>query len=102
MLAEDVVGKPHAARMLVRSRPRGSRAAHLHLRFRAVAEKNRVLTRISMREQLVATLKSVVRPIAKHRFLLERAKYFGTPILDPQAGNDRLGQFLRDARPMAA
>jgi hypothetical protein len=55
-----------------------------------------------MREQLVAAFKSALRPIVKHRFLIERAKYAGTTILDGQAGNDLVGKLLLDAQPMAA
>jgi hypothetical protein len=46
------------------------------------------------REQIVAGLKAAVRPVAKHRFLIERLKYLGEPILDPQAGNDRLAALI--------
>jgi hypothetical protein len=39
-------------------------------------------------------LKSLVRPITSQRRLIERAKYFGTPILSSQQGNDLLTQSL--------
>lgn len=38
--------------------------------------------------------KSVVRPITRHRKLLERAKYLGTRILSPQEGNDLLARLI--------
>jgi hypothetical protein len=45
-------------------------------------------------------LKSLVRPIAQHRRLIERAKYLGSCILSSQEGNDRLADSL--GRPGAA
>lgn len=50
---------------------------------------------------LKAKLKSVLRPIVKHRKLLERMKYCGTPILCDQAGNDRIAQMLQSGIPAA-
>jgi hypothetical protein len=47
-----------------------------------------------MQEQLVYGLKTVVRPVAKHRFLLERIKYLGETILSAQEGNDRLARLV--------
>jgi hypothetical protein len=55
-----------------------------------------------MRYQIVAKLKALLRPIVKHRLLIERAKYIGTTVLDPQKGNDLIAQFLTEHRPMAA
>ena len=54
-----------------------------------------------MRDQIVAGVKSLLRPIVRHRTLLERAKYAGAPILGPQAGNDRIGELLASGRPVA-
>ncbi len=45
-------------------------------------------------------LKSLARPLTRHRRLIERAKYLGTRILSPQEGNDRLASSL--GRPGAA
>jgi hypothetical protein len=39
-------------------------------------------------------LKSLVRPVTSQRRLIERAKYFGTPILSSQEGNDALTRSL--------
>jgi hypothetical protein len=47
-----------------------------------------------MREEFVAQIKKLVRPVARHRFLVERAKYIGQTILDPQEGNDRLAELI--------
>ena len=55
-----------------------------------------------MRHQLVAGIKAVLRPVVRHRALLERARYVGTPVLDPQAGNDRIGELIAAGRPFAA
>jgi len=46
------------------------------------------------REQLVARVKDVGRPLLKYRFVLERVKYGRLPILDDQAGNDYLSSSL--------
>lgn len=54
-----------------------------------------------MSPQLVAGIKSLLRPIVRHRFLIERAKFIGTPILGQQAGNDRIAELIRAARPVA-
>jgi len=54
-----------------------------------------------MREQFVAGFKSVLRPIVRHRFLIERAKYRGTRILSPQEGNDEIGRLLASGEPGA-
>jgi hypothetical protein len=53
-----------------------------------------------MRHELVAGIKSVLRPIVRHRFLIERAKFAGATILDPQAGNDRIGELLLTGKPL--
>jgi hypothetical protein len=50
---------------------------------------------------LTERLKSILRPVARHRTLLERAKFIGVPILEPQAGNDLLGQWLQESKPRA-
>jgi hypothetical protein len=55
----------------------------------------------AMEDQLVARVKAVLRPVVRHRKLLERAKFIGTPILDPQSGNDRIAQLLLEGRPRA-
>ena len=49
-----------------------------------------------------STAKQLLRPIAKYRFLIERAKYFGTPVADAQTGNDLLRDALAANRPTAA
>jgi hypothetical protein len=54
-----------------------------------------------MREALVDRMKSVLRPLVRHRTLIERAKYIGTPILDPQSGNDRIARLLAAGMPQA-
>jgi len=54
-----------------------------------------------MREVLVDRMKSVLRPVVRHRWLLERAKYLGTPVLDPQAGNDYIANLLMEGKPRA-
>jgi hypothetical protein len=51
-------------------------------------------TENSMREQLIAALKATVRPLVRHRFLVERLKFVGERILDPQSGNDRIAQLI--------
>lgn len=43
--------------------------------------------------------KSLMRPIAQHRRLLERAKYLGTKILSAEEGNDLIGGSM--GRPLA-
>ena len=47
-----------------------------------------------MREQILARFKSAVRPVTRHRFLIEKMKYRGEVILDSQAGNDLLSQLI--------
>ncbi len=47
-----------------------------------------------MREQIIDRFKRLVRPITRHRFLLERMKYRGERILDAQQGNDRLSELI--------
>lgn len=42
------------------------------------------------REQVVAEVKSVVRPVLKYRIYFERARYGSTPIPNAKAGNDYL------------
>ncbi len=46
------------------------------------------------REELVARVKSVGRPLLKYRGVLERAKYGGATILDQQNGNDYLSDLI--------
>lgn len=55
-----------------------------------------------MPSSAVSTAKQLLRPIAKYRFLIERAKYFGTPVADAEAGNDYLRDCLATNRPLAA
>ena len=45
--------------------------------------------------------KSLLRPLVRHRTLIERAKYRGTTIFDPQAGNDRIAALLEKGKPCA-
>lgn len=47
-----------------------------------------------MREQIIARAKALVRPVARHRFLLERAKYRSETILSGQDGNDRIAEMI--------
>lgn len=54
-----------------------------------------------MRDELVDRAKSVLRPVVRHRTLIERAKFIGTPILDPQSGNDRIAELLMAGKPRA-
>ena len=54
-----------------------------------------------MRDQLLDRVKSVLRPVVRHRTLIERAKFIGTTILDPQAGNDRIAYWLAEGKPRA-
>jgi len=54
-----------------------------------------------MRDQLVAGIKSALRPIVRHRTLIERAKYAGTTVLGGQAGNDRIAALLASGLPAA-
>lgn len=60
-------------------------------------EQDKSLKREAMMEQL----KSILRPIVRHRTLLERAKFIGATVLDPQAGNDRIAKSLLEGRPTA-
>jgi hypothetical protein len=48
-----------------------------------------------MIDELLHKARSLVRPIAGQRRLLERAKYLGTKILSPQEGNDFLAGSLQ-------
>lgn len=54
-----------------------------------------------MPEVLVDRMKAVLRPLVRHRTLIERAKYLGTPILDPQTGNDYIADLLLRGMPSA-
>ncbi len=54
-----------------------------------------------MRDELIDRAKSLLRPIVRHRTLVERAKYIGTPILDPQAVDDRIAKSLLEGVPQA-
>jgi hypothetical protein len=62
--------------------------------FRSALHFDRILDEFkpggATREQLIARVKAIGRPLLKYRFVLERAKYGGTPILDWHAGNDYL------------
>jgi len=53
-----------------------------------------------MRPETLERIKKIVRPIAGHRFLIEKAKFLGQKILTAQEGNDRLADLLH--RPGAA
>jgi hypothetical protein len=53
------------------------------------------------RSEMIERCKSLLRPVVRHRALIERAKYIGTAILDPQSGNDRLADWLLDGNPRA-
>jgi hypothetical protein len=55
-----------------------------------------------MASTALSTAKQLLRPIAKYRFLIERAKFIGTPIADAGAGNDYLRDCLAANRPTAA
>jgi hypothetical protein len=55
-----------------------------------------------MLEQLKTTVRAVLVPISRHRTLLERSRYAGVQILEPQAGNDYLSEMLLASLPMAA
>jgi hypothetical protein len=46
-------------------------------------------------------VKSVLRPVVRHRTLIERAKFIGTTILDAQSGNDRIAELLVEGKPRA-
>jgi hypothetical protein len=54
-----------------------------------------------MREDLIERVKSVLRPVVRHRTLFEKAKYIGIDILEPQSANDRIADLLREGRPRA-
>jgi hypothetical protein len=54
-----------------------------------------------MRDQFAEQVKAILRPVVRHRTLFERAKFIGVPILDPQAGNDRISESLLQGRPQA-
>lgn len=54
-----------------------------------------------MRDQFAEQVKAILRPVVRHRTLIERAKFIGVPILDPQAGNDRIAESLVEGRPRA-
>jgi len=47
-----------------------------------------------MREQIIARAKALIRPVARHRFALERMKYLGETILSAEQGNDRLSAMI--------
>lgn len=47
-----------------------------------------------MREQIIARVKALIRPVARHRFLIERIKYRGETILSGQDGNDRIAEMI--------
>ena len=55
----------------------------------------------AMRDAIAEQVKSFLRPLVRHRTLIERAKFIGTLVLDPQAGNDRIAQLLEEGRPRA-
>jgi hypothetical protein len=57
--------------------------------------------RMPTRYAVADRVKSVLRPLVRHRTLIEQAKYIGTPILDPQAGNDLIADLLRKGSPRA-
>lgn len=47
-----------------------------------------------MIDEIYYKAKTLVRPITRHRRLLERAKYSGTKILSPQEGNDLIARSM--------
>ncbi|MHB8383757.1 MAG: hypothetical protein ACYDC3_15620 [Candidatus Binataceae bacterium] len=47
-----------------------------------------------MRERIIARAKALIRPVTRHRFLLERVKYLRNPILSGQDGNDRIAEMI--------
>ena len=55
-----------------------------------------------MKHALIGGIKSLLRPIAKQRFRIERAKYRGEEVLSPQAGNDFLAESFASGRPFSA
>lgn len=55
-----------------------------------------------MLRKMKAILKPVVAPILERQWILERVKYFGTEVLGPQAGNDRIADLLKAPRPLGA
>ena len=54
-----------------------------------------------MREQIIESVKDILRPIAKYRFMLEKMKYAGQVILTPQEGNDLIARFTGQAAAVA-
>ncbi len=61
----------------------------------------RLLQELPLRDELVERVKSVLRPVVRHRTLLEKAKYLGTKVLEPQTGNDRIAALLLEGKPRA-
>jgi hypothetical protein len=47
-----------------------------------------------MKEQIIASFKSALRPIVRHRFLLEKLKFRGQTILSAQDGNDLIAKIV--------
>jgi hypothetical protein len=47
-----------------------------------------------LKEQVIAGIKAVFRPLLNQRTLIERAKYCGQTILDAQAGNDLIAESM--------
>jgi hypothetical protein len=54
-----------------------------------------------VKHALISGIKSLLAPVAKQRFRIERAKYRGQDILAPEAGNDFLAESLLTSRPFA-
>jgi hypothetical protein len=47
-----------------------------------------------MREEIITRFKELIRPITRHRVLLEKVKYHGERIVEAQEGNDRLSEMI--------
>jgi len=47
-----------------------------------------------MREEIIARAKALIRPVVRHRFLLERIKYRNETIFSGQDGNDRIAAMV--------
>jgi hypothetical protein len=54
-----------------------------------------------MREQIIDSIKAVLRPVVKHRFLLEKMKYSGEKILSAQEGNDLISRLVEQRAAVA-
>ena len=54
-----------------------------------------------MREQIIESVKALLRPVAKYRFMLEKMKYAGQVILTPQEGNDLIARLTHQPAAVA-